>query len=206
MFQHRNNQITIVDLTLPLEFFQQLEPAYALPEGAIGRDYTPSAEHVVFYPVGMRGGELLWTEGDAYLSKVGDYQTAWDAANESLPPTLEQVKAQRIALFDQGCRLEILAGFGSDALGAPHHYSAQLEDQLNLIGSTLLGVDVPYVCTDTEGIKEARLHTAAQMSQVYGDGATAKSQKIFKFHALRAQVEAAETIESVNLINWQANP
>ncbi len=77
MFQHLGDRITINGLTLPLEFFQQLEPAYELPEGAIGRNYIPSTEHVITYAVGMMGADPTWAEGDTYLGKFDEYQDAY---------------------------------------------------------------------------------------------------------------------------------
>ncbi len=76
MFQHRDNRITINNLTVPLAFFEQQEPDYVLPEGAIGREYTPDAEHIIFYPAGMMGADLPWVEGDEYLNKFAQYQAA----------------------------------------------------------------------------------------------------------------------------------
>lgn len=202
MFQHQKEQIKIGLLAFPLSFFQEQEPNCALPEGAIGRDYTPSVEHVILYPGRSVGAELPWGEGDTYLSKVEQYREAWESANEPAPPTLEQVKAQKIALFDKGCQLEIWGGFDSDALGEMHHYSSEPEDQLNLIGKTFPGIDTLFICTGLDGVKTAKFHTAAQMRQVYQTGEALKTDKIVKFHTLCAQVEATETIEAVNLINW----
>lgn len=199
MLKQENNTITIGNLTMSLDFFREQEPDYSLPQGAIGVTYIPDTLHIISYSDRVEGAEMPWTEGNSYLSKVEQYKVAWEATQV---PTLEQVKAQKMTQLNATCKAEILAGFESDALGSPHRYSAEMEDQLNLIGSTLAGIDTPYVCTDSEGVKAARLHTAAQMSQVYQDGATIKGTKIFWFHELRALVEAAETIEAVNLINW----
>ncbi|MBD2076258.1 hypothetical protein H6F86_20725 [Phormidium sp. FACHB-592] len=89
MFRHRDNQITLDDLTLPLAFWQLQEPGYVLPNGAIGREYTPDTEHVVIYPVGMMGADLPWTDGDTYLSKVEQYEAAYTAYQAEQPPFVD---------------------------------------------------------------------------------------------------------------------
>lgn len=83
MFKHKNNQITIGDLTISLKFFQQLEPAYALPGDVIGVEYVPGSHHHIFRPGQMTGGDDEWVEGDVYLSKLAIYQAAWTAAQEA---------------------------------------------------------------------------------------------------------------------------
>lgn len=200
MFNHQNATVTLDGVDFPLWFWLLQEPAYSIPEGAIGRLYDPvNGLHTLLYPDRSTGAALPWKEGDRYLSQTATYKAAWAAAQE---PPLEVVKTAKIAALSNQCQRDISAGFDSEVLGATHRYSAALEDQLNLMGSALLGVDVPYVCTDGSGVKAARLHTAAQMQQVYAEGAAIKGAKLGKFHALRQQVEAADSIAAVEAIEW----
>lgn len=53
---------------------------------------------------------------------------------------------------------EIIAGFESSALGFPHWYDSQTEDQLNLIGAVTTGVTMPYSCRAAiSGLQEINL-------------------------------------------------
>jgi hypothetical protein len=92
MFQHQKDQIKIGSLVFPLSFFQEQEPAYVLPEGAIGREYTPNVEHVIHYPGWMVGADLDWAEGNVYLMKVEAYRTAWEAKQQANEPTPTEPK------------------------------------------------------------------------------------------------------------------
>lgn len=125
-----------------------------------------------------------------------------EAIAQSLLDPVTQAKISKVKELSDACSNAIRSGFQSSALGEPHHYSSELEDQLNLLGATLLGVDLDYVCSNAEGLKIARSHTSAQMQQVYGDGAMTKQILIYQFHQLRQQVEAAESVEAVGTISW----
>jgi len=57
-------------------------------------------------------------------------------------------KVEKITLFAQLATSDITGGFGSAALGYMHHYDAELEDQLNLIGSVATQSDMVYSCRD----------------------------------------------------------
>lgn len=128
----------------------------------------------------------------------------WTAAEPPAPapPTLDQLKADKIAEINAACRAEIVGGFVSQALGSPYTYDSQEEDQLNLIGAAGLGVDIPYRCADAAGIKAFRQHTAAQLRQVATDGAMVKLGALQKAANLKAQVAAAVTEADVAAVVW----
>lgn len=132
--------------------------------------------------------------------RVGD-----DWVHSPPPPPLEEAKTNKVQALSEQCHEDITAGFVSMALGSQHLYSSQLEDQINLMGAASIAPEVgtlDYVCADIDGVRQARPHTRAQLQQVYGDGAMHKSERIYRFHLLRAQVEVAETVEAVEAIIW----
>lgn len=117
-------------------------------------------------------------------------------------PTLYEAKAAKTAKINAACAAAIVGGFTSSALGAPHTYDSALEDQLNLIGAVGLGIDLPYRCADAVGVKEFRLHTAAQLKQVQADGAVIKLAALEKAATLKAQVQAAADAAAVGAVAW----
>ena len=71
---------------------------------------------------------------------------------------LAKVKTDKILEFSEYARIEITSGFVSSALGFPHMYDAEPEDQLNLIGAVASGTDVLFSCWPTSnGYQEVNL-------------------------------------------------
>lgn len=117
-------------------------------------------------------------------------------------PSLGETQAAKTAEINAACTAAIVGGFSSSALGASHTYDSELEDQLNLIGAVGLGIDLPYRCADANGVKEFRLHTAAQLKQVAADGAMVKLAALENAATLKAQVQAAADAASVAAVVW----
>lgn len=57
---------------------------------------------------------------------------------------LTKIKTTKILEFSEYARAEITAGFISNAMGYPHMYDAEPEDQLNLIGAATSQTDVLF--------------------------------------------------------------
>ena len=113
---------------------------------------------------------------------------------------LDQAKQRKMAEIDRDYRAATEAGFESTALGATHRYSSLMENQLNLMGAVVAGIDMPYTTTNSLGKKEQRAHTAAQLRQVFQSGMRVKQTFIARAEQRRAAVEAATTIEQVEAI------
>lgn len=120
------------------------------------------------------------------------------------PPTESELlaasKAGKVAEINAACRVAIVGGFSSSALGGPHFYDSEEVDQINLIGAVALGVDLPYRCADAAGVKQFRPHTAAQLRWVAQDGAAVKLAALQQAAALRDQVTHATTVAEVDAI------
>ena len=109
--------------------------------------------------------------------------------------------------INRSCESAVTGSFSSDALGTIHQYSSQLDDQLNLTGAILRGLDMPYACRDEQGVKDFRLHTAAQLRQVGDDFTLYKLQLLQHANELKQQLDlalAAGDAEAMALIRWEA--
>jgi len=157
--------------------------------------------------------QSLYFDGAKILSKpIQPLNTYWDPVGNKWKDvfapvisdvTLDQVKEAKRAALNDLCNAQISAGFTSDALGTTHGYGGALEDQINLIGSASLGMDVVYVCTDVAtSIKGVYPHTAAQIKKVLVDGAIVKLALIQKYRTLANTVISATTAAQIAAINW----
>lgn len=111
------------------------------------------------------------------------------------------------AAINASCELAITAGFESTALGAVHKYSSELDDQINLTGAILQGVDTSYPCLDGQGIKAFRLHTTVQLRQVGDDFTVRKFEYLQRANALKQlldQALAAGDRQALESVHWEA--
>lgn len=125
--------------------------------------------------------------------------TQWQAPPK---PTLEELKAAKLTELSAQCTEQIEQGFDSNALGTVHHYGGKTDNQVNLIGGVLIGVTIPYTCTNSEGVKTQRMHTNAQIKRVFGDGAMSVTMLTARYSGLRSKVNAATTAEELAKIIW----
>lgn len=126
---------------------------------------------------------------------------------DDIPATLVRRHAELYTSINSACEAAITAGFISDALGAPHRYSSQLDDQLNLTGAVVRGLDMPYACRDEQGVKEFRLHTAEQLRLVGDDFTLYKLQLLQHADALKQQLDSAleaSDLAALEAISWEA--
>ena len=134
-------------------------------------------------------------------------------------PSASDVAVVKVADLSAACRAQIISGYDSAALGAPHHYPAQEHDQVNMVASVTaslvpsLPVDwvAPFWCRDAVGAWAFRPHTAAQIQQAGIDGKTAITAALERNAMLAAQVQAiaadagmvdADKIAAINSIMW----
>ncbi len=119
----------------------------------------------------------------------------------------EAAYVRKTTSINRACEASITAGFISEALGAPHHYTSQLDDQLNLTGAVLRGLDMPYACRDEQGVKQFRLHTVEQLRQVGDDFTLYRLQLLQHANALKQQLDAAleaGDLAALEAITWEA--
>ncbi|HCL4123576.1 TPA: hypothetical protein N2C41_000557 [Pseudomonas aeruginosa] len=129
----------------------------------------------------------------------------WDG--QAWVADLAAIHKAKTASISTACEAAINAGFVSAALGTSHSYSSQLDDQLNLTGAILRGLDMPYACRDEQDVKAFRLHTAEQLRQVGDDFTLYKLQLLQHANELKQQLDlalAAGDAEAMAQIRWEA--
>ncbi len=115
-------------------------------------------------------------------------------------PAAQQAK---ILQLKSSCKNAIESGFTSSALGSVHTYDSALpQDQTNLLGAVMAGIDLMYTCIDSNNVKQQKLHTAAQMQTLYADAMTHVQAAKGRFYARKAEVEAATTLSAVDGVVW----
>ncbi len=158
-----------------------------------------------------------WESGrtDAVMSSAQEIVDWVGEGHEILPEDhpvteLEMAATQKIAQLSAACEAHILAGFGSDALGEPHHYPFSERDQLNLHGAVLnaaLNVQTPdwttpLKCGDADEAWSYVMHTPAQTLAVNDDASAFRIAALMKNAQLAQCVAAATTIDEINAIGW----
>lgn len=135
----------------------------------------------------------------------GAYSGEWELVTELTIPEIAALKANEITI---ACESAITAGFWSSALGDPHFYSCDMPAQLNIQANLLaasVGRDVRHICTNQDGVRDIRDHSAAQMIAVgdsMGEHIWAQLEKV---NGLRVDLESAVAsgdAESIIAIRW----
>ena len=150
--------------------------------------------------------------GFEHLLPVGAVKISDAEAIDLLKPTLQEAKELKILDLYKACRLHILAGFTSSALGTFHSYPLTERDQSNLNGviteSIITAADanwqVPFWCADANDVWDRRIHTHAQIEQV-GQAAAAHvrdSQDKLKGLVDKVNDVATDTEAKVDAIVW----
>lgn len=85
---------------------------------------------------------------------------------DDLDTVLAQLYPQKLEMINRTCAQVIESGFTSDALEQPFRYDSALEDQINLTGLILSGLDAPYPCYADDAQKHYREHSAEQLHTV----------------------------------------
>lgn len=102
MFRHHPDGIIFIgDLAISLTQFLLDEPAYALPDGMIGRDYIPGVKHILSDGVSQHAGPKPWPAGEGYLKRIEVYR-----ARANPPPPVLTAQQQRDAIQAQIDTLE----------------------------------------------------------------------------------------------------
>ncbi|WP_017863769.1 hypothetical protein [Leptospira santarosai] len=113
-----------------------------------------------------------------------------------------QKKDSLIRLVNSICEQKIVSGFASTALGTPHFYSSDRDDQLNLRDLVLLGAPVLYKCADRDGVRKYRNHTAEQIKRVFVDGVVRRTFLLQTCASLKAAIEAVDSkLDAIKAVN-----
>ena len=177
---------------------------------------TDSAGHLVFRPLIQAAQTITGPNGPVTYPAMYGSQLNLPSDTVAYAPTaaeqLATAQQTQIGTISQGCELSIIDGFTSSALGAAYTYPSKPTDQLNLLGehSASMNPNNPttwstkFWCADANGVWDIRVHTAAQIQQVFTDGVARKLACIEQNKALATQVMAAADVPSVQAILWVA--
>lgn len=135
---------------------------------------------------------LIWREGKIVADKGAE---------------LQQAQTRKTQQLNEACQASIEAGFISEALGTPHFYPSQKDDQLNLIGmatAAYLNNEVNLLkCREISTKKMHRdLHMPEQLKKLLNDAQDFKMVRFMHYDTLIAQVKAAPTVKAVETIQW----
>lgn len=90
----------------------------------------------------------------------------------------------------------------SAALGSPHTYSSKAENRNFLNNLITLGNGGKFTCTDTDGVKQRRLHTHAQLLMLAHDIEAYISAQFDHYELKLAEIAAATTPAELDAIVW----
>lgn len=178
-------------------------PNYSFNEpGFIGRIYEPGVKHALMKKGGQEPKPMPWALGDNILAALDDGLTAKDL-RENPPLSLTELKKKKLIELSGMASQEVFKGFTSNALGSMHRYEAMFHNQINLLGVIVAGVDVNYTCTKlSDNSKKQRLHTVAELQQVFSDGMTYMTSIWTYYDQLRVDVDACTTQTQLDAIAW----
>lgn len=124
---------------------------------------------------------------------------------DDLDTVLTRLHPQKLEMINSTCARVIEGGFMSDALGGPLRYDSALEDQLNLTGLILSGLDAPYSCYGTDAQKTYREHKADQLHVVGLHLLKHKQTALQKADHLKRELAKALTLRdlaAMRAIEW----
>ncbi|MCD5970436.1 DUF4376 domain-containing protein [Pseudomonas quasicaspiana] len=153
--------------------------------------------------------QFMYLKGEK-IEYVVPASSGWQLVNgqlvESITARLERSYSAALSEINQAAEQAITAGFTSQALGEPYLYSSAVEDQLNLTSSIQSGTDALFACRDAEGVRDLRLHTAAQLRQVGEDFNQYKLAVLLQANALKQELDQAlnaKDVERLESIHWE---
>lgn len=145
------------------------------------------------------------TVGEAIEGEHG-YSADWILSPIDLPVNeIAAIKAEEISL---SCETAITSGFSSQAIGSLHFYSCDIPAQLNIQANLLaasIGRDVRHICTNANGVREIREHSAEQMVAVgesMGAHIWAQLEKANDLRNAIIEAAAGNDIEALISISW----
>lgn len=140
------------------------------------------------------------TREETDVDHIGPPPDGWEFG--SLPRVLSEEQAKKLNEIKQAVAAASETGFVSNALGSDHtySYSSRPSAREDLIGAVTADTDLPFLCTDSKGIKAFRLHTAAQLKQVLRDATGIRLGYLQQAEQLIDQAKSASTIAEVDQI------
>lgn len=144
---------------------------------AATKSSTPRPENVRFCVL-LDGSNTRWIESETELSPEELNALFYELQCQEFSPLLEEKLQEINGMVGQ----HLAQGFKSAALGTPHIYDFNTEDQINLQALLSAGIDAEFRCRGLEeSFKTYKPHTKAQLKKVFADG-LARKAKILNFY------------------------
>jgi uncharacterized membrane protein len=124
---------------------------------------------------------------------------------DDIDAVLAALRDKKLQAIATGCADYIAGGFTSSALGEPYRYSSAIDDQVNLNGQVLLGLDDVYPCYDVDQVLAFRPHTIEQLQKVSLDLVRFRQAAQQHAETLRQAVAKAQkdkNLKAMNAITW----
>ncbi|MFJ2451377.1 phage tail protein [Pseudomonas protegens] len=118
---------------------------------------------------------------------------------------LSQLYAEKIEAINTACAQFIQGGFDSHALGERFRYPSTLEDQVNLSGLVLAGLDADVACYGADQVKTYRPHTFEQLHAVGLDLVRFKQSALRQADTLKKELDTArqgKKIKAMKAVTW----
>lgn len=124
---------------------------------------------------------------------------------DDIDAVLAALRDKKLQAIAADCTAYIAGGFNSSALGEPFHYSSAIDDQVNLNGQVLLGLDDVYPCYDADQVLAFRPHTIEQLQKVSLDLVRFRQAAQQHAETLRQAVAKAQkdkNLKAMKAITW----
>lgn len=181
------------------------------PPGLVGQGWWPVVPGPVSYDAASQvldGATSL--KADAASRTVALTQDVRAMTAEEIAAAVVTAQAAKVASLTAACAAEIVGGYTSSALGAPHTYPSKPTDQTNMLGSVLASLlpslpsdwTTPFWCADAAGVWSFAIHTATQIQTAGADGKAAVASAQTKLATLSVQVGAAKSQADLDKLAW----
>ncbi len=124
---------------------------------------------------------------------------------DDIAAILAALYQQKLETISSACSRYIESGFGSEALGKPYRYSSAMDDQLNLTGLIISGLDSSYACYDVDQVRAFRAHSAEQLRLVGQDLVRFKQAALQHADTLKQALATAlkdKKLRAMKAIEW----
>lgn len=124
---------------------------------------------------------------------------------DDVDAVLASLRDQKLQMIGAEFAAYIAGGFTSSALGEPYRYSSAIDDQVNLNGQVLLGLDDVYPCYDVDQVLAFLPHTIEQLQKVSLDLVRFRQAAQQHAETLRQAVAKAQkdkNLKAMKAITW----
>lgn len=115
--------------------------------------------------------------------------------------TVEYIREIKLKEMNSACRHAIELGFDLELRGATYHFSLSTQDQLNLMSLSAMAQTQSLIPYHADG-EEVTFYTSEEINQIVNAANTLKIYNTTYCNALKAYVNALETIEEISAIEY----